>query len=183
MKRAFESYFFFLVQFTSYHSLLFSLEPINSICNLRYSREEKKKTPAKQAKNRSVVLIVDTVCPFLFGLFFPFPQLSALTECLHFESRLATVHGTQCRPLGLCVSVMPWGSFRRRAVNVTHHCRHRYAYQLRLFFLPPLGPSRSLSLSVVVRHYVFVFFSAFPLLVFIRELAVLVCLLESHLFC
>ena len=29
----------------------------------------------------------------------------------------------------------------------------------------------------------FFFFSAFPLFVFIRELAVLVCLLESHLFC
>ena len=134
---------------------------------MRYSRkeEEKKKTPAKQAKNKSVVSIVDTVCPFLFGLFFPFPQLSVLTDCLHVESRLATDHGTQCRPLGLCVSVMPWGSFRRRAVNVMHHCRHRYAYQLRLFFffLPPLGPSRSLYLSVVVRHYVLFFFFCIPL--------------------
>lgn len=117
---------------------------------MRYSRkeEEKKKTPAKQAKNKSVVSIVDTVCPFLFGLFFPFPQLSVLTDCLHVESRLATDHGTQCRPLGLCVSVMPWGSFRRRAVNVMHHCRHRYAYQLRLFFFFASSWSLSFSLSV-----------------------------------
>lgn len=80
---------------------------------------------------------------------------------------------------------MPWGSFRRRAVNVMHHCRHRYAYQLRLFFffcllLVPLVLFICLLLFVTM---FFFFFSAFPLFVFIRELAVLVCLLESHLFC